>query len=193
MAKPDMSAAAVTARLARTSQLRRLSLELRRAGEGRHPMSEPIQTCVENWHRLVRGELPGGLDAILADDVVFISPIVFTPQRGKDLTKLYLNAAGATIGDGAEASGAARPGGTKKSKFRYIMEVVSGNHAVLEFETELEGKYVNGIDMLTCDDAGLITEFKVMIRPLQAIHLMHQQMKAMLEKLRGAGGEAAAS
>jgi hypothetical protein len=70
---------------------------------------------------------------------------------------------------------------------------VSGNHAVLEFETELEGKYVNGIDMLTCDDAGLITEFKVMIRPLQAIHLMHQQMKAMLEKLRGAGGEAAAS
>lgn len=156
-------------------------------------MSEPIQTCVENWHRLVRGELPGGLDAILADDVVFISPIVFTPQRGKDLTKLYLNAAGATIGDGAEASGGAAPNEKKKSKFRYIKEVVSGNHAVLEFETELEGKYVNGIDMLTCDDAGLITEFKVMIRPLQAINLMHQQMGATLKKLQGAGGEATAS
>jgi hypothetical protein len=70
---------------------------------------------------------------------------------------------------------------------------VSGNHAVLEFETELEGKYVNGIDMLTCDDAGLITEFKVMIRPLQAINLMHRQMKAMLEKLQGAGSGAPAS
>jgi hypothetical protein len=185
----DMSTAAVTARLARTSQLRRLSLELRRAGERRSPMSEPIQTCVENWHRLVRGELPGGLDAILADDVVFISPIVFTPQQGKDLTKLYLNAAGATIGDGAEVSGAAK----RKSKFRYIKEVVSGNNAVLEFETELEGKYVNGIDMLTCNDAGLITEFKVMIRPLQAIHLMHQQMAAMIKKLQGAASGAAAS
>ncbi len=145
-------------------------------------MSEPIQSCVENWHRLVRGELPGGLDAILADDVVFLSPIVFTPQRGKELTKLYLNAAGATIGDGAEAAGA---GGSGESKFKYVKEVVSGNHAVLEFETELEGKYVNGIDMLTCNDAGRITEFKVMIRPLQAIHLMHKQMKAMLEKMQG--------
>ncbi|MEN8160399.1 MAG: nuclear transport factor 2 family protein [Myxococcota bacterium] len=156
-------------------------------------MSEPIQTCVENWHRLLRGELPGGLDAILADDVVFISPIVFTPQRGKELTKLYLNAAGATIGDGSKASAAADASEKRETKFKYIKEVVSGNHAVLEFETELEGKYVNGIDMLTCDDAGLITEFKVMIRPLQAINLMHKQMKAMIEKMQAAGAGAAAS
>jgi hypothetical protein len=156
-------------------------------------MSEPIQNCVENWHRLVRGELPGGLDSILADDVVFISPIVFTPQRGKELTKLYLNAAGATIGDGSKASAAGDPKEKRESKFKYIKEVVSGNHAVLEFETELGGKYVNGIDMLTCNDAGLITEFKVMIRPLQAINLMHQQMAAMIKKLQGAGSEAAAS
>ena len=176
MAKTDMSAAAVTARLTRTSQLRRLSLELRHAGERRTTMSEPIQTCVENWHRLVRGELPGGLDAILADDVVFISPIVFTPQRGKDLTKLYLNAAGATIGEGSKQSAATDPNGKRETKFKYVKEVLTGNHAVLEFETEMAGKYVNGIDMLTCDDAGLITEFKVMIRPLQAINLMHQQM-----------------
>ena len=145
-------------------------------------MSEPIQDCVENWHRLVRGELPGGLDAILADDVVFLSPIVFTPQRGKDLAKLYLNAAGATF----QAGESTKP--EEPSKFRYVKEVVSGNHAVLEFETELEGKYVNGIDMLTCDDAGRITEFKVMIRPLQAINLMHRQMKAMLEKMQGGAG-----
>jgi hypothetical protein len=186
-----MSAAAVTARLARTSQLRRLSLELHHSGQRRKKMSEPIQTCVENWHRLLRGELPGGLDAILADDVVFISPIVFTPQRGKELTKLYLNAAGATIGDTSAASAGA--GEKRERKFHYIKEVVSGNHAVLEFETELEGKYVNGIDMLTCNDAGLITEFKVMIRPLQAINLMHQQMAAMIKKLQGAASGAAAS
>ena len=135
-------------------------------------MSEPIQRCVENWHRHVRGELPGGLDAILADDVVFLSPIVFSPQRGKELTKLYLNAAGATIGD--------------ETKFRYVKEILSGHHAVLEFETELAGKYVNGIDMLTCDDEGRITEFKVMVRPLQAINLLHQQMASMLKQMQSA-------
>ena len=148
-------------------------------------MSDPIERCVESWHRHLRGELPGGLDAILADDVVFLSPIVFSPQRGKELTKLYLNAAGATLLDGP----------TEKSarKFRYIKQILSGHHAVLEFETELAGKYVNGIDLLTCDDAGRITEFKVMVRPLQAINLLHQQMAAMLKQMQGAEREAAAS
>ena len=70
-------------------------------------MEGPIQRCVENWHRHLRGELPGGLDAILAEDVVFLSPIVFSQQRGKQLTKLYLNAAGATIGEGSKQSAAA--------------------------------------------------------------------------------------
>ena len=136
-------------------------------------MSEPIQRCVENWHRHLRGELPGGLDAILAEDVVFLSPIVFSPQRGKELTKLYLTAAGATIGD--------------ESKFRYVKQVLSGHHAVLEFETELAGKYVNGVDIIRCDADGRIVEFRVMIRPLQAINLVHAQMKAMLEKMQSAG------
>ena len=136
-------------------------------------MSEPIQRCVESWHRHVRGELPGGLDAILADDIVFLSPIVFSPQRGKPLAKLYLNAAGATLGDGTQ--------------FHYVKEILSGHHAVLEFEAELAGKYVNGIDMLTCNDEGRITEFKVMIRPLQAINLLHQQMAAMLKQMELAG------
>ena len=67
--------------------------------------------------------------------------------------------------------------------FRYVKEILDGHHAVLEFETTVEGKYVNGIDMITCDDDGMITEFKVMIRPLQAINLVHAQMKAMLEKM----------
>jgi hypothetical protein len=156
-------------------------------------MSDPIERCVDNWHRHLRGELPGGLDAILADDVVFLSPIVFSPQRGKTLTKLYLNAAGATIGEGSKQSAAADPDEKRTTKFHYVKQVLSGHHAVLEFETELDDKYVNGIDMLTCNDAGLITEFKVMIRPLQAIHLLHQQMAAMLKQMQSAGREAAAS
>jgi hypothetical protein len=147
-------------------------------------MQGPIAGCVERWHRHLRGELPGGLDALLAEDCVFLSPIVFTPQRGKALTKLYLNAAGATIGEGSKQSVAADPSEKRATKFHYVKEVLSGHHAVLEFETELEGKYVNGIDMLTCDDAGLITEFKVMIRPLQAINLLHQQMAAMLKRMQ---------
>jgi hypothetical protein len=141
-----------------------------------------IEKCIEDWHRHIRGQLPGGLDSILADDCVFYSPIVFTPQKGKDITKMYLNAAGATFSDGSESAGfddAVESGG-----FGYSKEVLCGNHAVLEFETKIGGKYVNGVDIITCNDEGKIIEFKVMIRPLQAVNLMHAQMKAMLEKMQ---------
>ncbi|NNL67126.1 MAG: nuclear transport factor 2 family protein [Myxococcales bacterium] len=142
-----------------------------------------IDACIADWHDFLRGRLEGGLDAILADDVVFYSPIVFTPQSGKEVTKLYLNAAYATFG-GDEPK---RASGESAGSFRYVKEVLSGNHAVLEFETMVEGKYVNGVDIITCDDDGKIVEFKVMIRPLQAVNLMHAQMKAMLEKMQGQG------
>jgi hypothetical protein len=139
-----------------------------------------IEKCIENWHAHLRGELEGGLDAMLADDVVFYSPIVYTPQRGKDVTKLYLQAAGATFTGTPKAKAPAKLTG---SKFRYTREVLSGHDAVLEFESEVQGKYVNGVDIIRCDDEGKIVEFRVMIRPLQAVNLMHQQMAAMLEKL----------
>ena len=134
-----------------------------------------IEKVIENWHRHLRGEFPGGLDELLADDVVFYSPVVFTPQKGKDVTKLYLGAAGNTLG----GSGTSKGGG-----FRYTKEIVSGNHAMLEFEAEMDGIYVNGIDILTCNAEGKIVEFKVLIRPLKAVNLMHQQMAAMLEKMQ---------
>ena len=146
-----------------------------------------IEQTIENWHKCIRGELEGGLDAILHDDCVFYSPVVFTPQRGKELTKMYLNAAGATFGDGEPSTepslSSASSSGDEKG-FRYVKEVLSGHHAILEFETEMGGKYVNGIDMITCDDEGKITEFKVMIRPLQAVNLLHQKMAAMLEQMK---------
>ncbi len=69
------------------------------------------------------------------------------------------------------------------SKFGYVKVIREGHHAMLEFETEVEGKYVNGVDIITCDDDGMITEFKVMMRPLQAINAVHAEMQAMLERL----------
>ena len=143
----------------------------------------PIDTCIANWHRHLRGELPGGLDAILHEDCTFLSPIVFTPQQGREVTKLYLTAAGGTLGgsDGTVADAVAS--GSTSGGFRYVKEILQGHHAMLEFETTVEGKYANGVDIITCDDDAMITEFKVMMRPLQAINAVHAQMKAMLERL----------
>lgn len=146
-----------------------------------------IEKTIRDWHACIRGQLEGGLDILLHDDCVFYSPVVFTPQRGKEMTKLYLNAAGATFNgsDGKNDSTAPAAASEKKGGFRYTKEVLLGNHAVLEFETEMEGKYVNGVDIITCDDEGKIIEFKVMVRPLQAINLLHQQMARMLETMKG--------
>jgi len=143
-----------------------------------------IRQVIENWHLFVQGKLPGGLDELLAQDVVFYSPVVFTPQKGKEMTKFYLAAAGSTFGgDKTENTP-----GSPTSNFRYVKEVLSGNCAVLEFESEVDGKYVNGVDIITCNDRGKIIEFKVMIRPLQAVNVMHQQMKETLEKMQAESG-----
>lgn len=143
-----------------------------------------IADVVSRWHAYMRGELPGGLDALLDDDVVFYSPIVFTPQRGKQITSLYLQAAAQTFGDGgggdeeAPDSDDAHPG-----RFHYTKTVLGEDTAMLEFETTMKGKYVNGIDIIRCNDRDRIIEFRVMIRPLQAVNLVHEQMKAMLESI----------
>jgi hypothetical protein len=139
-----------------------------------------IEPVIEKWHAHMRGELPGGLDELLDDDVVFYSPIVYTPQEGKAITKLYLEAAGQTLpGDGAKSNR-----GDRATQFHYTKEVLAGDTAVLEFETTVDGKYVNGVDIIRVNDAGRIAEFRVMIRPLQAINLVHAQMKAMLESMQ---------
>ncbi len=143
-----------------------------------------IEQTIERWHECLRGDFAGGLDELLADDVVFLSPIVFTPQKGKDLTKLYLTAAYGTFGGDEQKE----PGsGAPMPSFRYVKQVLSHPHAVLEFETEVDGTHVNGVDIITCGDDGRIREFKVMIRPLQAVNRMHERMRAMLERLGGLG------
>ena len=122
---------------------------------------------LETWHRMLEHRDMAPLDEILAQDCVFISPIVHTPQEGRELTKLYLTGAFNVFND----------------SFRYIKEVVDGRHAVLEFTCAVDGITVNGVDIMTFDEEGKIVEFKVMVRPLKAINLLHAKMKAMLEQL----------
>ena len=137
-----------------------------------------IEAVIERWHRHLRGDLPGGLDALLADDVEFYSPIVYTPQRGKEITKQYLEAAAMTLP--GESGGASTTGSSDGGRFRYTKQVLAGDTAVLEFETSAQGKYVNGVDIIRVNDEGMIVEFRVMIRPLQAINIVHEQMRAAL-------------
>ena len=127
-----------------------------------------IDAAVQAWHQLIQDRNVAGLDDVLADDAVFHSPIVHTPQEGKALTKLYLTGAFQVL---------------DSTNFRYVREVVSGDHAVLEFVTEVDGITVNGVDMIQWNADGKIVDFKVMIRPLKAVHLLHQKMAEMLQKL----------
>ena len=126
---------------------------------------QPIADVVARWHQHLRGELDGGLDALLADEVVFWSPVVHTPQRGKAITTLYLQGAEQVLAGEA---------------FRYTRQVLDGDTAVLEFETEVDGTFVNGVDIVRCDDAGRIVEFRVMLRPLRAITTVHEHMGRLL-------------
>lgn len=142
-----------------------------------------IHAVMDNWHAHLRGELPGGLDELLHDDCVFWSPVVFSAQRGKELTKMYLGAAGNVLPGESEGGAEAKPADGDEGKFRYVKKILDGNHAVLEFETTVDGISVNGVDIITCDDDGKIIEFKVMIRPLKAINKVHEQMGAMLEQM----------
>jgi len=121
---------------------------------------------IEIWHRLVKERDVRGLDALLANEAVFHSPVVHTPQVGKAITKSYLAAAFHVFFN---------------PSFRYVRELASDHDAVLEFQVELDGISVNGVDMITWNDEGKITEFKVMLRPLKAVNLIHQKMAAMLQ------------
>ena len=123
---------------------------------------------VEQWNKIIKSGDHKELADLLHDDVVFYSPVVFTPQRGKKITMSYLMAAGQSLAN----------------DFVYVKKIVTDKYAVYEFECTVDGKYINGIDMVSFDEDYKITEFKVMIRPLQAVNAIHQSMMAMLEKMK---------
>ena len=127
--------------------------------------THPIQA----WHALVRSRDMVALDALLHDDVVFHSPVVHTPQRGKAITSLYLRGAMQVL---------------NTPSFRYEREIVGERDAVLEFVTELDGVVINGIDLIRWNEAGQIIDFKVMVRPLKAVNALHQKMGEMLQRLK---------
>ena len=145
--------------------------------------SDPIFECMDKWYAHLRRELDGGFDALLHPDCVFLSPVVFTPQEGREITKVYLSAAGGTLGGDSDVETKATSSGS--GEFGYIKTILQGHHAMLEFETTVAGKYVNGVDIITCDDDGMITEFKVMLRPQRAVEVVRESMAAMLEQMNG--------
>jgi hypothetical protein len=124
---------------------------------------------IDQWHALVEQRNPKKLSDLLADDATLFSPVIHTPVQGKQMVQLYLTAAFHTFLNGT---------------FKYQPTIVTGNKAVLEFTTEIDGILVNGIDMITWNDEDKITEFKVMIRPLKAINLINDNMTAMLGQLK---------
>jgi hypothetical protein len=130
------------------------------------PMSaDPIAV----WHQLVKSGDPSGLADVLADDAVFHSPVVHTQQRGKAITTQYLTAAMHVF---------------SSDSFRYIRELKGPRDAVLEFQLELDGIEINGVDMIRWNDEGRIMDFKVMLRPLKAVHLIQEKMAALLQAKR---------
>lgn len=127
-------------------------------------------TGLARWHDYMTGGAhPAVLADLLAEDAVFHSPVVHTPQVGKAVVMAYLVAASHVLGN---------------DSFRYVRELIDGNQIMLEFVTELDGIKINGVDIIRFDDTGKISDFKVMVRPLKAINKLWEMMAAQLEAAR---------
>jgi len=121
---------------------------------------------VAAWHAyMAGGGDPEALKALLAEDAVFHSPVVHSPQAGRDKVFAYLHAASHVLGG---------------DDFRYLREIVDGDQAMLEFQTELDGIQINGVDIIRWNEQGKISDFKVMVRPLKAINKVWEKMGEML-------------
>ncbi len=125
-------------------------------------------SLLSKWHLIVKTRDTAGLADLLADDVVFESPVVHTPQAGKAITHKYLHAALHVLNN---------------DSFTYLREWATPTSAVLEFQTTIDGVVVNGVDMIEWNAAGKITHFKVMVRPLKAMNKLHEMMGQMLQRL----------
>jgi hypothetical protein len=127
-----------------------------------------MPSALQAWHNVIKNRDEAALDHLLADEVVFHSPVVHTPQVGKAVTSQYLKAAMHVLGG---------PG------FHYVREVWSETDAVLEFVNVIDGITLNGIDMIRWNAEGKIVDFKVMVRPLKAVNMLHQKMAEMLQAM----------
>ncbi len=124
--------------------------------------------ALDRWYAYMASHDRSVLWDLLDPEAVFESPVVHTPQRGREITVKYLAGADQVLGG---------PG------FRYVGEWLRDRGAVLEFETEIEGIRINGVDIITFSaDGERILNFKVMVRPLKAINLLHRLMGEQLAK-----------
>ena len=123
---------------------------------------------IHKWHEVVGSDDLSLLDKIIAEDAVFSSPVVFTPMEGKQITMMYLHAAGDSF---------------NMEKFKYTKEIHDGMDSVLEFETYIDDISVNGVDMIEWNEDGKITNFKVMIRPFKAVQKVQEKMVEALKSL----------
>jgi len=119
---------------------------------------------ITRWREVVETNDAALLDPLLADDVVFRSPAVHTPQERKELTTAYLRAAMVVLGP----------------TLTYQHEWYDASSAILEFTAELDGLTVHGIDMIRWDDTGRIAEFTVMVRPFKALQKLMELMLVQL-------------
>lgn len=125
--------------------------------------------AIDIWHEIVASKDTARLGEIIADDCVFYSPVVHTPQVGKPRTLMYLTSAMSVFNE----------------TFRYDKEVVTKDHAVLEFTCTVDGIEINGVDIMTFAPDGRICEFKVMVRPFKGMQMLHAHMAKMLESIAG--------
>ena len=123
---------------------------------------------IHKWHEVVGSDDLSLLDKIIADDAVFSSPVVFTPMEGKQITMMYLHAAGDSF---------------NMEKFKYTKEIHDGMDSVLEFETYIDDISVNGVDMIQWNKEGKISNFKVMSRPFKAVQKVQEKMVEALKSL----------
>ena len=122
--------------------------------------------AIESWHKVMVSGDVSTLPELLHDDAVFHSPVVHTPQIGKAKVMMYLSAAATVFDD---------------TQFAYTREIISQDQAMLEFTSVVEGIEINGVDIITWDENGKITEFKVMVRPVKAVNKLWEKMGEMLE------------
>lgn len=123
----------------------------------------------DKWHAyFMGGKDPADLRAMLAEDAVFHSPVVHSPQAGRDKVFMYLHAASDVLGG--------------EPSFTYVRELIDGNDLMMEFTATIDGIFLNGIDLVSFDDDGMVKDFKVMVRPLKAVNMLWEKMGAQLAK-----------
>ena len=126
------------------------------------------KNLIHKWHEVIESDDLEMLDEIIADNAVFSSPVVFKPLEGKEITMMYLHAAGQSF---------------NMEKFKYTREIHDDMNSVLEFETYIDDISVNGVDMIEWNEDGKICNFKVMIRPFKAVQKVQEKMIEALESL----------